>query len=84
MKIFFYIFLNVCISFIIINCGDIQNSRYITISKAEYEDKVYASWIGQIIGNIYGLPHECRYIDSHRPDSLRNFKYSEYNLKLMN
>ena len=61
MKNLFSIFLNVYISFIIINCGDFQNGRYIEISKAEYEDKVYASWIGQIIGNIYGLPHECRY-----------------------
>ena len=83
MKNFFSIIFYGCVFFIIINCGNFQNSRYIIISKAEYEDKVYASWIGQIIGNIYGLPHECQYIDSHRPDSLRNFKYSEYHLKLM-
>jgi hypothetical protein len=34
----------------------------------EYRDKVYASWLAQCVGNIYGLPHECRYIDNPGPD----------------
>lgn len=33
------------------------------ISVADYRDKVYASWLGQCIGNIYGLPHENQYVD---------------------
>jgi hypothetical protein len=37
------------------------------ISVAEYQDKVYASWLGQIIGNIYGLPHENQYIKEPGP-----------------
>jgi len=40
-----------------------------TISSAELEDKIYASWLGQIIGNIYGLPHENLYIDNPGPDN---------------
>ncbi len=35
-----------------------------TISKIELHDKIAASWIGQMIGNIYGLPHENKYIDA--------------------
>lgn len=35
---------------------------------AEYEEKVYASWLAQVIGNIYGLNHENRYIDEPGPD----------------
>ncbi|GHU58085.1 hypothetical protein FACS189411_12900 [Bacteroidia bacterium] len=33
------------------------------------EDKIYASWLGQIIGNIYGLPHENAYIDKPGPET---------------
>jgi ADP-ribosylglycohydrolase len=46
--------------------------KMIKISEAEYLDKVYASWLGQIIGNIYGLPHENKYIDEPGPE---NFPY---------
>lgn len=35
-----------------------------TISKAELHDKIAASWIGQMIGNIYGLPHENKYVNA--------------------
>jgi len=52
-----------------------SEEKYAKISAKEYEDKVYASWLGQMIGNIYGLPHENIYIDEPRPDSLSEFKY---------
>ena|ERR1039458_9716572 len=42
------------------------------ISVAEYKARVYSSWLGQCIGNIYGLPHESRHIDQPGPD---NFSY---------
>ncbi len=42
------------------------------ISVEEYQSKVYASWIAQIIGNIYGLPHENQHIENPGPD---NFPY---------
>ncbi|MBW8189858.1 ADP-ribosylglycohydrolase family protein [Neiella marina] len=38
------------------------------LSVAEYQDKVYAAWLGQIIGNIYGLSYEFRFIDQPGPD----------------
>ncbi len=38
-----------------------QNQK---ISRAELHDKIAASWIGQMIGNIYGLPHENKYINA--------------------
>ncbi|HXE80654.1 MAG TPA: ADP-ribosylglycohydrolase family protein [Vicinamibacterales bacterium] len=34
-----------------------------------YRDKVYASWLGQVIGNIYGIPHENKYIDEPGPET---------------
>ena len=40
-----------------------------SIQATELEDKIYASWLGQIIGNIYGLPHECVYIEEPGPES---------------
>ena len=33
-----------------------------------YRDKVYGSWLGQIIGNMYGLPYEFKYIDEAGPE----------------
>lgn len=36
----------------------------IRISKAELHDKIAAAWIGQMIGNIYGLPHENKYVNA--------------------
>jgi len=43
-------------------------AKIVKLSVEEYRDKVYASWLGQCVGNIYGLPHECRYIDRPGPD----------------
>lgn len=43
--------------------------RTLKISVAEYRERVYASWLGQCIGNIYGLPHENRHIDEPGPDT---------------
>lgn len=37
------------------------------ISAQQYADKVQASWLGQIIGNIYGLSYEFQYIDEPGP-----------------
>jgi hypothetical protein len=44
------------------------HGRVIELSVEEYRDKVYASWLAQCVGNIYGLPHECRYIGNPGPD----------------
>jgi hypothetical protein len=38
------------------------------ISVSEYENRVYAALLGQIVGNIYGLSYEFRFIDEPGPD----------------
>jgi len=38
------------------------------ISSQEYREKVHASWLGQIVGNIYGLSYEFLFIDQPGPD----------------
>jgi len=35
----------------------------------EYRERVYASWLGQIVGNIYGLSYEFQFIDEPGPDT---------------
>jgi hypothetical protein len=50
------------------------------ISVEEYQAKVYASWLGQCIGNIYGLPHENKYID--KPGEMK-FPYGYADLRRM-
>ncbi len=35
-----------------------------TISISEMQDKIAGAWIGQMIGNIYGLPHENKYVNA--------------------
>lgn len=38
------------------------------ISVTELRDKIAAEWIGQMIGNMYGLPHENKYIAQPGPE----------------
>ncbi len=35
-----------------------------TITVSELKDKIAGAWIGQMIGNIYGLPHENKYVNA--------------------
>jgi hypothetical protein len=39
-----------------------NGSKTVKISVSELRDKLAAEWIGQMIGNMYGLPHENKYI----------------------
>lgn len=43
------------------------------IRVSEYEDKVYASWLGQCIGNMYGLPYEHQYRDEPRTEPIEGW-----------
>jgi ADP-ribosylglycohydrolase len=43
------------------------------ISVAEYDDKVYASWLGQCIGNMYGIPHEFKYNEEPRTEPIEGW-----------
>ncbi len=57
-------------SFACKNTQKLSNGEgFYKISVDEYKNKVYGSWIGQIIGNIYGLPHENAYIDDPGPNN---------------
>lgn len=38
------------------------------ITMSELHDKIAAAWIGQMIGNIYGLPHENKYVEAPGPE----------------
>ena len=49
----------------------------------EYEAKVYASWLGQCVGNMYGLAHENRYVEDPYPGEAPPSHYAEYILKRM-
>jgi hypothetical protein len=39
------------------------------ITLNELHDKIAAAWIGQMIGNIYGLPHENKYVEAPGPEN---------------
>ncbi|MDZ7724228.1 MAG: ADP-ribosylglycohydrolase family protein [candidate division KSB1 bacterium] len=49
---------------LLLNCG----TKKIQIPVEDVENKIYASWLGQIVGNIYGLPHENAYIQDPGPE----------------
>ncbi len=40
----------------------------VQISVSDLKDKIAGAWIGQMIGNIYGLPHENKYVDAPGPE----------------
>jgi ADP-ribosylglycohydrolase/Putative Ig domain len=48
-----------------------------TISKAELRDKIAGAWIGQMIGNIYGLPHENKYVNAPGDESKWPYGYTK-------
>ena len=39
------------------------------IKKSDLRDKIEAAWVGQMIGNIYGLPHENKYVNAPGPEN---------------
>lgn len=49
---------------VIASAAGCSESRRIKV--VDYQDKVYASWLGQCIGNMYGLAHEFKYNDEPR------------------
>jgi hypothetical protein len=45
-----------------------SGSKPYKISISELRDKIAGEWVGQLIGNMYGLPHECKYIAEPGPE----------------
>jgi hypothetical protein len=76
-------YLATAISVILFNsCGVLaDNSHYQKIAVAEYQDKVKASWLGQIIGNTYGLSYEFKFIDQPGPNKFP-YGFGEYLAKV--
>ena len=66
-----------------------QNNRQtavessVRLSLKELEDKIAGAWIGQLVGNIYGLPFENRFISEPGADTFP-YGYSEGMLAYMN
>jgi len=49
--------------------SNFYGSKTYKIKVSELRDKIAAEWIGQMIGNIYGLPHEGKYIKAPGPET---------------
>jgi len=67
MHLFKTISIILILTFLFAGCGEKKNM--VKISAEEFSDKVYASWLAQMIGNIYGLPHENKHIDVPGPET---------------
>ena len=39
-----------------------QKGKVLKIKLSDLRDKISAAWIGEMVGNMYGLPHENKYI----------------------
>jgi len=39
-----------------------QKGKVLKIKLSDLKDKIAAAWIGEMVGNMYGLPHENKYI----------------------
>jgi hypothetical protein len=48
--------------------------REVTLSRDELYDRIYGGWLGMLIGNLEGLPHEFKYLDEPR-ESLPEFTF---------
>jgi len=57
--------------FVALTCGSALGDQtdFKKISVGDYQEKVYASWLAQCVGNVYGLPHENAYIDEPGPET---------------
>jgi len=58
-QIFIFLFISVGVIMLPF-CSDANKPMKIKVS--ELRDKIAAEWIGQMIGNMYGLPHENKYV----------------------
>lgn len=45
-----------------------SGQKPVQITVSDLKDKIAGAWIGQMIGNIYGLPHENKYINAPGPE----------------
>lgn len=50
--------------------------RYVEISRLELSDRIAGAWLGQMVGNIYGLEYENDFIDEPGPGGPYSFEKS--------
>jgi hypothetical protein len=62
-------FLIVMLSLTAIPQNNAGKGKVKSISREELKDKIAGAWIGQMIGNIYGLPHENKYVSAPGPEN---------------
>jgi hypothetical protein len=53
---------------IVLLTGNLSAKTQLKIKVSDLRDKIAGEWIGQMIGNMYGLPHENKYIDQAGPE----------------
>lgn len=59
---------------VVINAASAQTK---SISIVELRDKIAGAWIGQMIGNIYGLPHENKYVNAPGDEAKWPYGYTK-------
>jgi ADP-ribosylglycohydrolase len=52
-----------------VSCSQAFGGETSRLGVRDYRERVYAAWLGQIIGNIYGLTYEFRFIEEPGPDA---------------
>lgn len=58
-------------------CGSATAAGMEKISADALRDKIAGAWIGQMVGNIYGLPFENKFVDEPAPESRFPFGYTK-------
>jgi hypothetical protein len=77
MRYFMHLAVILVSTMVLIN---VVNARERAISEELFHDKISAFWLGQLVGNYYGLPFENNYIDEPVPflvDRVYTFKDDE-------
>ncbi|HQB27445.1 hypothetical protein SDC9_42296 [bioreactor metagenome] len=55
----------------------LQAQQLKKISKEVMEDKIAGAWLGQLIGNFYGLPFENKFVENPGPDANWPYGYTK-------
>lgn len=66
--------LKVFVTVFVLLLGVSLTTKATLISLESYEDKVLGGWLGQMIGNVFGLPTEGHFINSPGPSSLTYYQ----------
>jgi hypothetical protein len=59
---------------ILLAAASATRAEPLAIRLDDYRDKVYASWLGQCVGNMYGFDHEFKYDATPRIEPLEGWE----------